>query len=139
LQRWPRGEIIPQPQNEAGASYCGVVTREQGEIDWGLPAADIWRRVRAFQPWPGCYTIWRGRRLKITEAVPLPDEGAVGIGQVVALPPVVERPGVAFGVGSGRGVLGIGRVQMEGKRPVSAAEFLRGQRQLIGATLPQEG
>jgi methionyl-tRNA formyltransferase len=138
LQRWPRGEIIPQPQDEAGASYGGVVTKEQGEIDWSLPAVDIWRRVRAFQPWPGCYTRWRGRQLKVIEAVPLPDDVAAGIGQVVALPPVAGRPVVAFGVRSGRGVLGIGRVQMEGKRPVSAAEFLRGQRQLIGATLPQE-
>ena len=138
LQRWPRGEITPQPQDEAGASYGGVITSEQGEIDWSLPAVDIWCRVRAFQPWPGCYTRWRGRQLKIIEAVPLPDASAVGVGRVVALPPVVGRPGVAFGVGSGRGVLGIGRVQMAGKRPVSAAEFLRGQRQLIGATLPQE-
>jgi methionyl-tRNA formyltransferase len=138
LQRWPRGEITPQSQNEAGASYSGVVTRGQGEIDWSLQAVDIWRRVRAFQPWPGCYTRWRGRQLKVIEAAPLPDASAVGIGQVVALPPVVGSPGVAFGVGSGRGILGIGRVQMAGKRPVSAAEFLRGQRQLIGATLPQE-
>jgi methionyl-tRNA formyltransferase len=138
LQCWPRGEITLQPQNEAGASYGGAVTREQGEIDWSLPAVDIWRRVRAFQPWPGCYTRWRGKQLKVIEAVPLPDAGAVGIGRVVALPPVEGRPGVAFGVGSGRGVLGICRVQMAGKRPVSAAEFLRGQRQLIGATLPQD-
>jgi methionyl-tRNA formyltransferase len=138
LQRWLRGEITPKPQNEAEASYGGVVTRGQGEIDWSLPAVDIWRRVRAFQPWPGCSTRWRGRQLKVIEAVPLPDASAIGIGQVVALPPVVGRPGVAFGVGSSHGILGIGRVQMAGKRPVSAAEFLHGQRQLIGATLPQE-
>jgi methionyl-tRNA formyltransferase len=139
LERWPRGEIVPQPQNEAGATYCSVVTREQGEIDWSLPAVDIERRVRAFQPWPGCYTTWRGRRLKIIEAASLPEAGAAGVGQVVALPPMVVRPGVAFGVGSGRGVLGICRLQMEGKRPVSAAEFLRGQRQFIGATLSGRG
>jgi methionyl-tRNA formyltransferase len=139
LQRWPRGEITPLSQDEAGASYGGVITSEQGEIDWSLPAVDIWRRVRAFQPWPGCYTWWRGRQLKIIEAVPLPDAGAAGIGQVVALPPVDGKPGEVFGVGSGRGVLGIRRVQMAGKRPVSGVEFLRGQRQLIGATLPQDG
>jgi methionyl-tRNA formyltransferase len=135
LERWPRGEIIPQPQDEAEASYCSVVTRGQGEIDWSLPAVDIERRARAFQPWPGCYTTWRGRRLKVLEAVPLPEAAPVGIGQVVALPPAVGGPGVAIGIGSGRGVLGIRRLQMEGKRPVSAAEFLHGQRQFIGANL----
>jgi methionyl-tRNA formyltransferase len=137
LVRWPRGEIAPQRQNEAEASYCGVITREQGEIDWTLPAIDIWRRVRAFQPWPGYYTKWRGKQLKIIEAVPLPEKRDVGVGRVVALSPTVERQWLAFGVGSGDGILGVCQVQLEGKRAMSAAEFVRGQRQFIGATLPQ--
>ncbi|MFC2008374.1 methionyl-tRNA formyltransferase [Chloroflexota bacterium] len=136
LVRWVGGEITPEPQNEAGASNCGVITREQGEIDWRLPAIDIWRQVRAYQPWPGCYTLWQGKKLKIIKAVALPKQEAVGVGQVITLSLAMGRPGVAFGIGSGDGVLGVCQVQMEGKRVMSATEFVRGQRQLIGATVP---
>jgi len=136
LMRWLRGELTPQPQNEAEATYSAPVSKEEGKIDWHLPAVDIWRGVRAFQPWPGCYTSWQGKRLEIIEAVPLPWERALEIGRVVALPPVVERSEAAFGVSTGDGVLGVCQVQLEGKRAMSAAEFLRGQRQFIGAVLP---
>jgi methionyl-tRNA formyltransferase len=136
LVRWVRGEITPQPQDEAEASYCGVITREEAEIRWHLAAVEIWRRVRAFQPWPGCYTMWRGKQLKILEAVPLAEEKAVGIGRVVTLSPGVAGGRVAFGVGCGDGILGVCRLQPEGRRAMSAAEFLRGQRQFIGTTLP---
>ncbi len=132
LVRWTRGEITPQPQDDAAASYSGGITREQGEIDWQLAAAELWRRVRAFQPWPGTYTWWRGKQLKILEAVPLPGKEAAGVGRVVAL---LDRP-LAFGVGCGDGVLAVYRVQPEGKRAMSAAEFARGQREFLGAALP---
>ncbi len=132
LPCWSRGELAPQPQDEAEATYCGTITKEEGEIDWHLSAVDIWRRVRAFHPWPGCYTRWQGRQLKIIEAVPLPGERALEVGQVVAL----NKGGAVLGVNTGDGVLGILRVQVEGKRAMSADEFLRGQRQFIGAILP---
>ena len=136
LPRWLRGELTPQPQNEAEATYSSPITKGEGEVDWRLPAIDIWRRVRAFQPWPGCYTGWRGRRLEIIEAVPLPEEATLEVGQVVALTPTTERAKAAFGVCTGDGILGVCQVQLEGKRAMSAAEFLRGQRQFIGAILP---
>ncbi|MFC2048521.1 methionyl-tRNA formyltransferase [Chloroflexota bacterium] len=132
LPSWLRGEITPQPQDEDEASYSSILSKEEGEIDWHLSAVDIWQRVRAFYPWPSCYTKWQGRKLKIIEAVPLLGERALEVGQVVAL----NREGVVLGVHTGDGVLGILSVQMEGKRAMSAAEFLRGQRQFIGATLP---
>jgi len=131
LVRWSRGEVTPQPQNEAEATYSQPITKEDGEIDWRLSAVDIWRRVRAFQPWPGCFTGWQGRRLEIIEAVPLLGEGSFEVGQVVAL----SKGVAAFGVGTGGGVLGVLKVQLEGKRAMPAAEFLRGQRQFIGAVL----
>lgn len=136
LVGWPRGELTPQPQNEAEATYSGIITKEEGEIDWRLPATDMWRRVRAFQPWPGCYTVWQGRQLKIIEAVPLPAERDGDTGQVVALTPTADRAEAIFGVHTGDGILGVLKVQLEGKRAMSAAEFLRGQRQFVGAVLP---
>ena len=90
--------------------------------------------MRAFQPWPGCYTRWQGKQLKIIAAVPLPEETSPEVGQVVALN--LANKGLAFGIGTGQGVLGVLRVQLEGKQALSATEFLRGRRQLIGALLP---
>jgi methionyl-tRNA formyltransferase len=135
LVRWLRSELIPQPQDEAKATYCSLISKEEGEIDWHLPAIDIWRRVRAFQPWPGCYTRWQGRRLRIIEAVPMPGQTTLDAGRVVALAPAVEEAKAAFGVYTGDGILGVLTVQLEGKRAMSAAEFLRGQRQFIGEML----
>ena len=130
LSAWPRRELSPQPQDEALATYSGTITKGAGVVDWRLSAVAIWRQVRAFYPWPGCYTRWRGKMLKITEAVPLSDAEDAAEGQVVAL------PHSGFGVKTGDGILGVLAVQLEGKRAISAAEFLRGQRQLIGAVLP---
>lgn len=132
LPRWVEGELTPKPQHEGEATYSTMLSKKGGEIDWRLSAVDIWRRVRAFQPWPGCYTGWQGRQLKIIEAMPLPGGKTIEIGQVVT----PDREGVAFGVNTGDGVLGILKVQPEGKRVMSAAEFVRGQRQFIGAILP---
>jgi len=136
LPPWLGGELTPQPQDEAGASYCRPISKEEGEIDWHLPAIDIWLRVRAFHPWPGCYTRCQGRQLKIMEAVPLSGEVGVKAGQVVPLAPAGDGPAPAFGVGTGKGILGVLKVQPEGKRAMSAADFLRGQRAFVGTLLP---
>ncbi len=134
LLRWSRKEIAPQPQDEAGATFAPLITKKDGEIDWRLPAVDIWRRVRAFYPWPGAYTTWQGKQLKIVEAVPLPGEMTAEVGKVVAL--TSPGPESAFGIATGQGILGVRQVQLEGKRAMPAAEFLRGQRQFLGVTLP---
>ena len=134
LRRWTAGVITPRPQNEAEVTHSHAIKKEDGEVDWQLPAADIWRRVRAFQPWPGAYTCWDGRRLEIIEAVALPREGKHKhkVGEVVAL----KREGAAFGISTGEGILGVIKVQLQGKQAMPAVDFLRGQRQLIGAVLP---
>lgn len=132
LPLWFRGEIKPQPQDESQATYTRVITKKEGEIDWHLSALQLWRQVRAFSPWPGCYTWWQGKRLRISQAVPLPGTTIAEAGKVIAL----TQPSVAvIGVGTGDGILGLCRVQLEGKREMTAAEFVRGQRNFIGASL----
>ncbi len=133
LPRWERGEINPRPQDESAASYTALLSKQEGEIDWRLPVVEIWRKVRAYYPWPGCYTVWQGKQLKITQAVALPPDNTIKMGQVAAL----DRKDTAFGVGTGNGLLGVVKVQLEGKRVMSAAEFLRGQKEFSGATLPR--
>jgi methionyl-tRNA formyltransferase len=134
LPRLASRTLVPQPQDEAEVDYSGLIRKEDGEIDWNLSAVDIWRRVRAYQPWPECYTFWRGRQFKILEAAPLDRQVTGEAGQVVAL----DRKNTAFGVITGEGLLGVSKVQPEGKRVMSAAEFLRGQRDWAGMVLPSE-
>jgi methionyl-tRNA formyltransferase len=86
--------------------------------------------IKAYNPWPGGYTTWRGRQLKILEAAVLP--GRAEAGRVTALPG--EENGI--GIGTGEGVLGVTRLQLEGRKAMTAAEFLRGQREFVGSVLP---
>jgi methionyl-tRNA formyltransferase len=130
LPLWIGGKIRPRPQDESQATFSRMLTKEDGEIDWKLPAVQLWRRIRAFDPWPGCYAWWKGRRLKVCEALPL--AGAGEVGKVVA---ITEPAPAAVGVGTGVGVLGLLRVQLEGRREISAADFVRGQRDFVGSVL----
>lgn len=131
LPRWIKGQVMPRKQDDAQATYTRMIEKEAGEIDWRRSAVELWRQVRAYHPWPGSYTRWQGKQLKIIEAVPL--DGQSGMpGRVMPL-----AGDVAFGVETGSGILGVVRVQMEGKRAMMAGEFLRGQRQLPVTVLPK--
>jgi methionyl-tRNA formyltransferase len=132
LPKWLDGDITPQPQDDSRATYTEPITKKDGEIDWRMPADEIWRRVRAFYPWPGCYTRWRGKLLRIQEAVPLHKDASVVTGQVTALRS--GQPAV-IGVGTGKGILGLIRVQLEGKRAITTDEFVRGHRDFVGDVL----
>jgi len=131
LPIWLEGKLTPQPQDNGKATYSKLITKEEGKMDWQRPAIELWRKVRAFQPWPGCYTTWQGRLLKIMETIPLPGGGEPG--RVIA---IEETQGAPVGVQAGEGVLGLLQLQLEGKRAMSAEEFVRGQRGFIGALLP---
>ncbi len=132
---WLDGSLVPQPQDESRATYTSPISKQDGAIDWSLPASVIERRVRAFNPWPGCYTRWRGKLLRIHEGVSLHKEGAALPGRVTELES--GRPAVV-GVETGEGVLGLLSVQLEGKRAMTATEFLRGQRDIVGDLLVSE-
>lgn len=129
---WVEGKIVPKAQDESQASYSTVLSREAGEIDWRLSATELWRRVRAFHPWPGSYTWWKGKRLKVLGVVPLDIKLSAEPGEVVALPRGLPA---AVGVATGKGILGLVSVQLEGKRQMSAEEFVRGHRDFVGSRL----
>ncbi len=132
LPAWFEGKIQPKRQNEAEANYFSKIGKEESRLDWRRPAAELWRRVRAFQPAPGAHTYWSGKRLKINEAVPL-DHAVGGVpGEVVALSGGGPAP---VGVVTGKGILGLCQLQLEGKRPVQASAFVQGHRDFIGSRL----
>ena len=111
------GTIAPVPQ-PAGGSYAGMLTKDMGRMDFSMPAAVLERRVRGLFPWPGAFTERGGKRLKITGAAVA--EGSAPQGTAVR----VSKNG--FGIGTGDGILMVTRLQPEGKKEMSAAEYLRG-------------
>jgi methionyl-tRNA formyltransferase len=131
----PSGKRVPLPQDQARSSYFPEITREEAKIDWQLPAGDIWRRVRAYQPWPEAYTLWAGKQLKIVEALPVAGSEILEPGRVLALAAEGNSAGIFPGVAAGQGVLKLLKVQIEGKRLMAGDEFMRGQRGFIGAML----
>lgn len=128
LTQWERGDVTARPQDEARATVTRLLKRADGEIDWSHPADRIERMVRAFDPWPGTFTRWDGRNLKVL-AARLAANGAGKPGRVIEL-----SGGLAIGCGSG--ALAVNRLQLEGRRAASAQEFLRGYPGIVGATLP---
>src|SRR5204863_8917092 len=68
LPRWAAGQIVPVPQDDSLATYAPKVEREDGRLDWSLPAVELWRRVRAYRGWPDAFTTWQGKQLKVLAA-----------------------------------------------------------------------
>ncbi len=132
LPRWLEGQIEPQPQDNARATYTRPIAKKDGLIDWSLSAVEIWRRVRAFDPWPGAHTWWRGKLFKVLASRPLPKWAGKGKrGQVLDL-----SAGVA--VATGQGALLLQEVQLAGRRAIGIQDFVRGQRDFVGSLLGAE-
>ena len=129
LPRWLAGAIEPQPQDHDQATYCGIIAKEDGLIDWSQSAVEICRSCRAYCSWPGIYTYWRGKLLKVLSAESLPRwSGEEEPGRVMAL-----DEGLA--VATGEGALLLDEVQLAGKKALSAEVFARGQRDFVGSVL----
>ena len=136
LPHFQVGTIQPQPQDPSGATYAPMVHKEDALIDWKLPATEIWRRVRAHNPWPGAFTYLDGVPLRILETWPLTESSEEPPGTVVSSPQSPdERLKGTFAVQTGAGLLAILVVQKAGRRPLPATDFLRGERGLIGRSL----
>jgi methionyl-tRNA formyltransferase len=161
LPAWLDGSLAPTPQDASKVTYAPILHKEDGRVDWGLPAEDIWRRVRAFTPWPGAFTYLDGQPLRLLDTWPLAakdEEQPAGLpvrpaspagrqaGTVVPCPPGARHWRVSgqagpptwragFAVVTGRGLLAIMRLQLAGRRALPATDFLRGQRGLMGKHL----
>jgi methionyl-tRNA formyltransferase len=135
------GELKPEPQKAAAATVTRLIEKEDGRIDWGRPAAEIERAVRAFDPWPGTFTIWGGRTLKVLRAAVGGGEagqhagGAGGKRQPQAPPGTVRVAGKRIYVATGEGDLELLSLQPGGRQPVAASDFLNGNPGVDGAVL----
>lgn len=129
LPEWIEQKLVPERQDNSKVIYTEQISKKDGVMNWQLSAVELERRVRAFYPWPGCFTYWQGKVLKILDAVALPGANLVEPGVVVSLS---QAPEIPVGIGTGDGVLGICRIQMEGKKANISSDFIRGQREFIG-------
>jgi methionyl-tRNA formyltransferase len=121
------GRIHARPQDHANATLAPILKKEDGRIDFHFTAREIVNRMRGFQPWPGAYTSFRGKNLHIWAARPA--QGALREGEIAA-----EAGHLIVGCGGGTG-LELIEVQMEGKKRMPAADFVRGHRPSAGERL----
>lgn len=137
LPRWFAGKLVPQPQDETQATLTRLLTKEDGIIDWHLPAETLARQMRAYHPWPGTATTWHGKTLKVLRAAALEAESEVSPqgGEIGKVSLRTLDGGKALVVGCGQGALRLEVIQLEGKRALTADEFVRGQPGIIGDTL----
>jgi methionyl-tRNA formyltransferase len=129
LPRWLAGEIDPRPQSQEGVTLCRRLHKEDGLVDWRQSAVAIERMIRAYTPWPGVHTTYRGQKLDILRACALlawPEK---------ELPGRVVARGTEVAVVTGQGVLLLQEIRLAGKRPMSPDAFCRGQRDFLGSNL----
>ena len=116
------GRLRPVPQDHQRATLAPRLRKEDGRVDWRLPAQALERRVRAFQPWPGATTVFGSRALQVRRA--RVEEGCSGEPGIVLL---ADRDGILVGCGGGS-CLRLIEVQPESRRVMSAAAFAAGAR-----------
>ncbi|MXY97780.1 MAG: methionyl-tRNA formyltransferase [Gemmatimonadetes bacterium] len=131
VDRVAEGRITPHPQR-GKASPAPKISREDGRIDWQLPARAIHNRVRGLNPVPMAFTTWRGQRLRVLVSQPvcLEGKGDRAPGEIVSAD---ERRGVT--VQTGEGGLRLAMVQPEGRSRIEGTEFVRGYRPAAGDLL----
>jgi methionyl-tRNA formyltransferase len=129
LAPYAAGTILPTPQDDSQATYTALLQKADGAIDWGAPADRIERMTRAYDPWPGAWTTWRGSPLKIIAArVDADWHGGAHPGTLL------DRKNGVW-VATGAGALELLTVQPGGKRALAAADWRRGLHSADGARL----
>jgi methionyl-tRNA formyltransferase len=127
-----QGREQGRPQDEAAATYCRLIRKEDGRIPWEREPQYVERLVRACDPWPGAFTSWRDQILHLLAAAVYPGS-----------PPRETSQGLVFGtdnrygilVRAGQGVLSVTRLQLQAKKPMDWRSFLNGRRDFVGSQL----
>lgn len=126
LYEYATRKITPQPQDDSQASVTKTITRELGKIDWHKTAQEIYNQFRAFYPWPGIWTTWKGKTLKIIDCRPTGTEPNQPAGTVLT------GGQVACGQNT---VLHISSLQLEGKTQTGTPDFLNGYKDFVDSKL----
>ena len=121
------GTIHPRQQDQAQATLAPILKKEDGLLDFSRPAAEILNRMRGFQPWPGAFSMFRGKNLQVWKAAAL--DLALPLSELK-----VEGDRLLVGCGQSTAI-DLLELQLEGKKRTSAADFIRGYRPLPGEKL----
>lgn len=119
LPAYLSGALQPTPQNDANASTCRELKRDDGRVDWTLSAETVYNRYRGLTPWPGIWTEWQGERLKLLAVSPSDMALSAGTTRV---------DNHRFFFGCGKGSIEVLTLQLEGGKPMDAAAFIRGHK-----------
>jgi methionyl-tRNA formyltransferase len=131
------GEIRPVPQDHSQATLAPILKKEDGRMDFARSANDLFNRLRGFQPWPGAFTIFNGKTLQVHRAQPLQQTVTLTPGEVA-----IEGGHLFVGCGKEKDnnagtALELVEIQLEGKRRMTAQEFINGYRPKSGNHLGQ--
>lgn len=141
LEKIENKTLTPIPQNDAEATYAGILHKDMGSIDWSLRAEEIGNLVRGMNPWPSAYTRWKGKLLKIWMAAPVTEQEYIALGCGAGERRSFEdaEPGTVMmvtkdflAIQTGKGLLSLRELQMEGKKRLPVSDFLRGVRIQVG-------
>ena len=122
VDRIEAGTATSEPQDEGASTYAPRLTKEEGLVDWTLPAPRIHNRVRGLYPWPHAYSYLGGERIILLKTHVVNDSTSAEPGKVVD----VTRDAIRVATGHG-GVIAIDELQAEGRRPMRTREFLAGR------------
>jgi len=134
LRGLENGAVHPSPQDHSLASLAPILTKDDGRMDFARSPRDLFNRLRGFQPWPGAFTIYKGKTLQVHRAQPAQAAVALAPAEIA-----VQASHLLVGCGakSPDSVLELLEVQLEGKRRMSASEFINGYRLKSGDQLGQ--
>lgn len=128
LPEWLSGAKVAREQKHAEATVTSLLSKNDGRLSWDKSAEELERLVRAYDPWPGTFSFWGGRRVKILRA-------SIGTDAISAQPGTVVQYGVGIAIRAKESLLKIDSIQLEGKKPQSGEEFARAYPTIIGAIL----
>lgn len=126
LPDYVSGQINPKEQDHSQATSTKIITKQDGKINWQQPAAQIYNQFRAFYPWPGIWTTWKGRTIKILDCIPVTANESAAPGTVLA--------GGIIACGSNT-FLQVNSLQLQGKNPQAMKEFLNGYQNFLNSIL----
>ena len=125
IPKYISGEIKPRPQDDTKATITEKITRERGEIDWNKSAEDIYNKYRAFTPWPGIWTTWNGKRLKLKQIIKADKDIEPGKAQI--------KNGSLY-IGTKSNSIEVTKIQLEGKQEMEIQDFINGYGDRINNT-----
>ncbi|MFC1756433.1 methionyl-tRNA formyltransferase [Patescibacteria group bacterium] len=134
IPRWILGKIAPEKQNDSEATYCKLIEKNDGRIFWNKSANEVYNQFRAFYPWPGIFSFWHRNDLQIRIKF-----NKIGVKKISRK--LNYEVGEVFGdknqisINTANGVIIVNDLQVEGKKSVSAREFINGYPDFIGSVL----